>query len=176
MKCQQSLFVQSTGQAYHVSKQKNQDPGAVSRKPRKLFGPTKSILIICLLKKKWYIDMKLHDGNVCSYKNYVKRSSAKLGRANEPREPCALVPRGSPLAKWRPAPTFSDRGNSTDIKSARSLLRAKKTPAWLHSSQHAVTRLWTTVSQRKFFGVTVHIVDSPYPFCSFFQSLLCSRF
>ena len=53
--------------------------GPVSRKPRKLFGPGKPFLIVCTLKTKKYIGMKLcMKGNFVRIKNMSKEQLCKL--------------------------------------------------------------------------------------------------
>ena len=55
------------------------DQGPVSRKPRKLFGPGKPFLIVCILKTKKYIGKKLYmKGNFVRIKNMSKEQLCKL--------------------------------------------------------------------------------------------------
>ena len=53
--------------------------GPVSRKPRKLFGPGQPFLIVCILKTKRHIGMKLYmKGNFVRIKNMSKEQLSKL--------------------------------------------------------------------------------------------------
>ena len=55
------------------------DPGPISRKLRKLSGPGKPFLIVCILKTKKYIGMKLcMKGNFVRIKNMSKEQLCKL--------------------------------------------------------------------------------------------------
>ena len=55
------------------------DQGPVSRKPRKLFGPGKPFLIVCILETKKYMGMeRCMKGNFVRIKNMSKEQLCKL--------------------------------------------------------------------------------------------------